>query len=585
MKTINDYLKAYKSLKQRRGNKNINIALLASFTSKGIKEVLTVQCNEIGITADIYEAEYNQYNQEIIDEQSNLYKHTPNVIFLMVDTRTMLGDSYFNFYDLNATKQESFVQNKLQELTSLIELLIQRTSARIIVHNFEVPTYSPLGILENKEHAGFIRSIRLLNDSLAMTYRNDSQTFIFDYDAFTSYIGKQHATDWKMYYLGDFKLAPNHIPGLCKQYIPYLRAMTGLMKKCLVLDLDNTVWGGIIGEDGIKDIHLGPTQEGRPFWELQKYILSLFKRGIILAINSSNNYEDAIRVIRENPYMILKEEHFASIQINWNDKISNMKAIAKEINIGLDSLAFFDDDHLNREMIRQALPQVHVIDAPDDPALYLHTAMQLDDFNTLHITEEDKKKGSMYAQNRKRQHLAQTTTDITTYLKQLEMSITIEQANNFNTPRISQLTQRTNQFNMTTKRYLEEDIKSFATNKNYIVFCIKVLDKFGDNGITGVAIIKKANSAWTIDTLLLSCRVIGRRIEDMILAYIIEEARKAQTPKITAQFIPTNKNAPAKDFYKNCGFTLITEKGGKQTWEYPVDKTFPHPTFITVRGG
>ncbi|MEK6875912.1 MAG: HAD-IIIC family phosphatase, partial [Nanoarchaeota archaeon] len=328
----------------------------------------------------------------------------------------------------------------------------------------------------------------------------------------------------------------------------YIKPMMSLSKKCIVLDLDNTLWGGIIGEDGLEGIKLGPTPEGRPFMEFQQYLLSLFNRGVILAINSKNNYDDAIEVFRKHPHMALKEEHFAAMQINWNDKIENMKAIADELNIGTDSFVFIDDDKANRQMIREAFPEINVVEMPEDQSLYLKTLMGLNDFNTLQITEEDKKRGHMYVQQRRRTEFQKSTANLADFLKSLNIVVTAEKANKFNIPRISQLTQKTNQFNMATKRYMEEEIKKLAEDKNFLIFSVKVEDKFGDNGITGAAIVKKGKDAWNIDTFLLSCRVIGRKVEETLLAYIAREAKKAGANRLTADFIPTKKNSVAKDF-------------------------------------
>ena len=270
------------------------------------------------------------------------------------------------------------------------------------------------------------------------------------------------------------------------------------------------------------------------------------------------------------------------MQINWNDKISNMKAIAEEINIGLDSFVYFDDDKLNREMIENALPEVKVVDLPEDASIYLKTLMELNDFNSFYVSEEDKKRGQMYAGQRKRQKLSKRTIDITEYLTALDMVVTIEKANSFNIPRIAQLTQKTNQFNMTTKRYLEEDIKRFSENKDYLVSSIKVEDKFGDNGIVGAAIVKKGEERWIIDSFLLSCRVIGRRVEETMLAYILEEAKEEKEKALIGEFIPTKRNIPAKGFYKRNGFKLVEEKDGVGKWEFLTANEYKYPEFIKV---
>ena len=585
---IADYLNLYKCLmeeiKKRKlqNTKKIKVALLSSFTIQGIMETLFVKCCEIGIIPEFYIADYNQYAQEILDSNSGLYKFKPDLVIIFVDTRAFLGDQYFLPYQISDEQRKSQIDEKTKEMLLLVQKIKDKSSAKILLHNFEVPLHSPLGILENKQKFGFAESIETLNASLIDSFKDDSQVFVFDYDSFCSGIGKQNIMDYRMYYLADMKIDVKYIPHLCNEYLAYIKPLVSVTRKCIVLDLDNTLWGGIVGEDGLGGIKLGPTPEGRPFLEFQKYLLSLFNRGVVLAVNSKNNADDALEVFRKHPYMVLKEEHFAAMQINWNDKISNMKAIAKEINIGMDSLIFIDDDKLSREMVSKALPDVLVVDLPNDPSLYLIKLMEINDFNTFQLTEEDRNKGRMYAEQRKRAELQETATDITEYLKNLEMVVTIEKANSFNIPRISQLTQKTNQFNMTTRRYLEEDIKKFSASSNFMVLSVNVKDKFGDNGITGAAIVEKGVANWRIDSFLLSCRIIGRRVEETLLSYILKEAKKEKAKLLIGEFIPTKKNIPAKDFYKNNDFKLVKKEGNKEILAHDVAKEYNFPDFIKV---
>ncbi len=586
---IADYFNLYKKIEQGiedgkiQSEKIIKIAILSSFTTKGLKETLFVKCWGLGISSLFYIGEYNQYSQEILNKNSGLYKFDPDLIIIFIDIKTIMGEHFFLPYQISDEQRKEWVNENLKEIQSLIQKIKKGSSAKILLHNFEIPLYSPLGILENKQKFGFIESVEALNVSLRDVFKADTQVFIFNYDSFCSRIGKQKIIDYKMYYLGDMKMDLQYIPELCSEYLAYIKPLTSITKKCIVLDLDNTLWGGIIGEDGLEGIKIGPTPEGRPFLEFQKYLLSLFNRGVILTINSKNNLEDALEVFQEHPHMLLKEEHFATMKINWKDKISNMKTIAEEINIGLDSLVYIDDDKLNREMIRDSLPEVLVVDLPEDPSLYLKALMEINDFNTFQITEEDKRKGQTYVEQRKRQDIQKFATDITKYLKKLELVVTIEKPDPFNIPRISQLTQKTNQFTLTTIRYLEEEVKQFARSDNFLVVSIKVEDKFGDNGITGVAIVEKGANKWRIDTFLLSCRVIGRRVEETLLAYILEMAKKEKANILIGEFIPTKKNIPAKDFYKNNGFKLVERKDDKtEIWEYNLRKDYKFPDFIKV---
>lgn len=560
----------------------MKIAVLPSFTSRGINETLTVKCAEQGIIADIYLSLYNQYHQDILNSKSPLYQHHPELIILFIDTRSFIEGQFLTANQITDQERLEWVEQAFKEMVSLITELQNHSSAKIVVHNFEIPVFSPYGILETKQDFGIREGIERINQKLRDFYKKNSQVFIFDYDLFCGKIGKMNVIDYKMYYLGDFRFNFHYIPQLADEYISYIKPLAGMSSKCIVLDLDNTLWGGIVGEDGFEGIRLGPTPEGRPFWEFQKYLLSLFNRGIILAINSKNNPDDALKVIREHPSMVLKETHFASIAINWNDKISNMKSIASEVNIGLDSLVFFDDDRINREMIKKALPEVLVVEMPADPSLYVQTLASLNVFNTFQITEEDLTKGQMYADQRLRAEFQKTVTDITEYLEGLEMVVTIQKADTFTIPRISQLTQKTNQFNMTTRRYSEENIGNFSCKNHYLVVSIQVTDKFGDNGITGAAIIEKRKEFWMIDTLLLSCRVIGRRIEEVLLAYIIENAKSEGIKTIIGEFIPTKKNLPARDFFKSNHFNFIKNEGDAEIWSYDVSSGYNAPDFIKI---
>lgn len=588
IKGIMDYIRLAKKIDQSLDlehapqNARIRIAILSSFNVSGIRETLLVKCLKIGFYPEIYVGGYNQYNQEILDPNSSLYQFKPDLLILLVDTRTITGETYLQQYNVTEEERKQWVKSTLDEVTSIVEVAKKNSKAKILIHNFEVPTHSSLGIIEDRQPYGFRKSVQDLNSKIEDAFRTDERTFVFDYESFVSKVGKEQAFDYKMYYLGDMRINPQVIPQLCDEYLPYVRAMLSKSKKCLVLDLDNVLWGGIIGEDGLEGIKLGPTPEGRPFIEFQKYILSLYNRGVILAVNSANNVDDALEVFRHHPYMVLKEDHFAAMKINWDDKISNMKSIAEDIEIGVDSLVFVDDSKVNRDMMKQALPDVLTIDLPDDPSLYLKTIESLRAFDTMQFTAEDRKRGKMYAEQRKRQEYRTAVGDITEYLKSLNTVVTIEKANKFNIPRISQLSQKTNQFNTTTRRYLQDDITRMANSDKYIVVSLKVNDKFGDNGLTGVAIVERDPDRWRIDSFLLSCRILGRKVEDTLLAYIVDQARKEGAKAIIGEFIPTKKNAPAKGFYRDHGFKQVPGAEGMEVWEKEIREVYPFPQFIKV---
>ena len=313
------------------------------------------------------------------------------------------------------------------------------------------------------------------------------------------------------------------------------------------------------------------------FVEFQKQLLALWEQGIILAVNSKNNFEDAMEIINEHPNMILREKNFACIRINWNDKAENLKQIANEINIGLNSIVFFDDDKINQERIIQEFPEVLTVNLPNDPSQYASILKDLNDFSVLHRTEEDTKRGEMYVQQRERNELQKSVTNLDEFLKQLDIIVKIKKSNEFLIPRISQLTLKTNQFNLTTRRYQENEIKELSYNSKFEVGCAQVLDKFGDNGITGVYIISKNQKSWIIDTFLLSCRIMGRGVEDAILSKILTNAKQNGVEEIKAEFIPTAKNKPAENFLENSGF-----KKENKFWIYKLNNDIKLPNHLKV---
>ena len=559
------------SIKDITFSKKIRVAILSSFTINGLEESLTVKCAERNIECVTYNSLYNQYNQDILSSTSSLYEFSPNLTFMIIDTRTILSSLFYNPYSVSASERREYIDNRVKELVALVKKFISISNSKLVVANFHAPIYSPYGICETKTEYGLRDMILDLNAKLADSLRNESSIFIFNFDAFVAKYGDINVFDYRQFLFGDIKVSLNYIPYLAEELMGYIKADLGINRKCIVLDLDNTLWGGIVGEDGFEGIRLSPQPPGMPFFEFQRVILALNERGIILAINSRNNEDEALRVIREHPHMILREDNFASIKINWNDKISNIKAIAEELNIGLDSLVYFDDDPINREVMSKALPEVMTVDLPEDPALYAQTLMSLNDFNTFSITEEDKKRGRMYIEEKKRSQLENSVSNLDDFLSQLGIKIKIRRADKFTIPRISQLVLKTNQFNLTTKRFQEEDILKFSQDKNMLVGCAQTADKFGDNGITGVFIVQKSpdSSEWSIETFLLSCRVMGRSIEYGIMQYILNEARKEGIKKVRGQYIPTKKNKPCESFLPNSGF----KKEGED-WVYYPDVPF-----------
>ena len=563
-----------RSIDGRSFQKKIKVAILSSFTINGLEEALRVKCAESDITCATYLCGYGQYNQDILDQSSKLYEFSPDITFMIIDTRSVLSTLFYTPYTIPANDRRTYIDKRVADFVNLVKTFKNRTGSKLVLTNCSIPTYSPYGICEVRTEYGLKEMVYDFNARLSDAFRSDPQVFLFDFNSFVAKYGEINVLDYRQFLVGDIKVSLSYIPHLAEELMGYVKANLGVNRKCIVLDLDNTLWGGIIGEDGFDRIDLSLKPPGMAFMEFQRVLLALYQRGVILAINSRNNEDEALRAIRDHPFMVLREEHFATIKINWSDKISNMKEIAQELNIGLDSIVYFDDDPINRELMSKAIPQIKTIDLPDDPSLYASTLMQINDFNTLVMTNEDRKRGEMYREEHKRTELKRSSSNLEDFLKQLEIRVTMKKANNFTIPRIAQLTLKTNQFNLTTRRYQEEDVETLAQDHTKLIGCAQTQDKFGDNGITGVYIVNKnhVDKEWCKDTFLLSCRVMGRGIEDAMMGYILSKAKEEGVIKVKAEFIPTKKNKPCEQLLPNFGF----KKEGEQwvyTYNVPIKQT------------
>ena len=586
-----NYWNAYKRIQRLNlktldvpDEKKIKVALLSSFTIDPLGMYLDIKSRLVGLYPEIYIGPFNQYQQEILDKGSKLYAFKPDVVILAVQAESLLGEDFCSEF-VKSSGKEQYQTEIIDQFEKLLSLLTSRTNTLILVNNFIVPSFTPLGILDNKLDMGLKSFFYGLNQRLTDLYRKSNQVYVVDLEGVASKHGKSRCLDFQMYYRGSFVFSESFLPVIADEYMGYIKALKNLSRKCIVLDLDNILWGGIIGEDGFDGIRLGKDSPGNAYVDFQRLLLSYYNRGIILAINSRNNYEDAIKVIREHPYMVLREKHFAAMRINWQDKVQNMIELAKEINVGLDSMAFVDDNPREREQIKQALPQVLVVDMPASPFLYRQALESLNDFNVLALTEEDKMRGEMYYARRMRKQLEKSMVSLEDFLTSLEMKVVIKYADEFSLPRITRLVNKTNQFNLTTHRYTDVEIKKMRENRDeFDIYSLQVIDKFGDEGIVGVAIVRKEPHTWILDSFLMSCRVIGRKVETAFLAKILADARKKGISTIVGEYIPTQKNAPVKGFYSDHGFEKFQQEGDISRWRLDLKRsTVKMPEWLEVK--
>jgi FkbH-like protein len=413
-------------------------------------------------------------------------------------------------------------------------------------------------------------AIMTFNNFLTEKAKKHSNLKVVDFTSFTRDFSPEVLTDWKFYYLSMMSISPKLSNEFNAWFVAQLDSIALRRKKCIVLDLDNTIWGGILGEDEIQGIKVGGGYPGNAFADFQEGLAELSKKGILLTICSKNNESDVLSVWDKLPGMVLKKQDFTASRINWKDKAQNIEEISKELNLGLDSFVFLDDSPTERELIKGMLPMVEVPEFPTQPYALREFFKSLVDkyFAIYKLTDEDLLKNQQYRENAQRAEFQRLYSSFDEYIRNLEIEVSIMQANEFNISRITQMTQKTNQFNLTTKRYTDSNILNLLNHGSWI-HCINVKDRFGDNGITGLLIIQVNldNKLASIDSFLLSCRILGKKIEDQFLAYILDKLFLQGINEVRSKFIPTSKNEQVSDFFDKHGFTLInTNNSGEKNY-------------------
>ena len=518
------------------------------------------------IDLEVQLGDFNTYVQEILDPSSPLYTAEPDVIVLAVQTRDIAPQLWANFADLSAAEVESQVERVGESFESWIDTMRSRTQAHIIVHNLERPADASKGLLDGQAAGGQIESIDNINRRLVKLAGERTGVHVLGYDELIARRGRASWHDEQKWLTVRLPMRAEHLIHVADAWLRFVHPITGRTAKCLVCDLDNTLWGGVVGEDGMDGIKLGVEYPGAAYVQLQRALLDLHGRGILLAVCSKNNHDDAMQVIGEHPHMLLRPQHFAAMRINWNDKAQNLREIADELNIAMDALAFVDDNPAECRLVRDQWPQVRVIELGDDPMQHAAAIRSCPLFERLSLSQEDRRRGQMYESQRQRNEMQQSAGSLEDYYHSLEMEAEVAQVSAATRARVAQLTQKTNQFNMTTRRYSEQQIGEFAAAADCEVYSVRVTDRFGGSGIVGVAITRQAGDAAELDTFLLSCRVIGRTIETAMLAVIADVARQHGAKQLAGWFVPTKKNAPAKEVYAKHGFTKTQTKDDTELW-------------------
>jgi FkbH-like protein len=542
------------------------LAFLRSFTVEPAIPLLRARAFLSGIDLTVHLGDFNAYAQEILDEGSSLYRFAPDGVVLAIRTADVAPDLWQESADLSPDEAEKAARRVGNSLAQWIRAFRERSQAALIVHNLEQPARPASGVLDAQSETSQTAAIRKINDEVRHAASEHRGVYVLDYDGLVARQGRLRWKDERKWLTARMPIAADQLLHLSREWMRFVAPLTGKVAKALVVDLDNTLWGGVIGEDGMTGIKCDAEYPGAAYQALQRAMLDLSKRGILLAICSKNNPDDAMEALNTHPGMLLRPKHFAAMRINWSDKSQNLREIASELNIGIDSLAFLDDNPVEREQVRAALPEVTVIDLPEDPLEYATTLRESPVFERLMLSAEDQQRTAFYAEQRERSEAEQSFQSKEDFYRFLEQEAEIAPVLPATLARISQLTQKTNQFNLTTRRYTEPQISDMAARAQWQVSSIRVRDRFGDHGLVGVAIAHDEGEVCEIDTLLLSCRVIGRMVETALLAYLAESAAARGRRRLSGWFLPTKKNVPAKDFYAQHGFQLDKQTSEGSCW-------------------
>ncbi len=523
------------------------------------------------VIVDLTDADYDLIDAQILDDNSELYSKAPDFVVIFMCTEK-LEDAF-----LRCSDKQSFAENMYEKIIGYWNRINSNIKTNIIQFLFTENDNKVFGNYALKTSESFLFQVKKLNYLLSLGCQKTKNAFLLDLNSIQASFGQNHFKDDKLYYAAKMPITTEALPEVAKNVFDIVSAVKGKFKKCIICDLDNTLWGGVIGDDGLNGIQIGELGVGHAFEDLQKWLKSLKERGIILCVCSKNNENIAKEPFEKHPEMILKLDDFSIFVANWEDKASNIQYIQQTLNIGMDSIVFLDDNPFERNLVRNIIPQVTVPELPEDPSLYLGYLKSLNLFETASFSESDKSRTEQYQSEMKRINSEKNFGSYDDYLISLEMVAEVHPFDEFQTPRIAQLTQRSNQFNLRTVRCTEKDIADYAANPQYITRYFMLRDKFGDHGLISVLLMKKENEhTLFIENWLMSCRVLKRGMEEYIINTIVSIAKEHGIDLIIGEYIPTPKNAMVADIYAKHGFKRIDNN----RFMLSVDDYSPEKTYI-----
>jgi FkbH-like protein len=573
---MKDFSQLKKNLKKDySGFKTIKIAILGDSATQFLIQALKGLGYEYSLNLDIWEADFNQIERQVFDTNSELYEFQPEVVIVFQSSHKLLG----KYNKIKIEQQSQFALNELESIENIYATITTNLKSKVIFYNYTEIDDSVFGNFANKIESSYIFQLRKLNYELMNLASQNSNLFLCDISSIQNQIGRDHFFSPSIYINTEMVLSIDVLPKIAAKTIDIIAAFCGQLKKCIILDLDNTTWGGIIGDDGIENIQIGTLGIGKAFSEFQYWVKKLKSRGIIVAVCSKNTESIAKEPFEKHPEMVLKIDDIAIFMANWDNKVDNIRHIQSILNIGFDSMVFLDDNPFERNMVRENIPSIVVPELPVDPADYLEYLYSLNLFETISFSNEDTERTKLYQVEAKRHITQKSFTNEDDFLKSLNMLSIVEPFNKFNTPRVAQLSQRSNQFNLRTVRYTEAEIESITNSKEHFSFAFTLEDKFGDNGLICVIILKtEDNKTLFIDTWFMSCRVLKRGMENFVLNTIANFAKLQGYSVLKGMYIPTPKNEMVKDHYQHLGFSSCQD-----FWELELNNFIQRKNYINVK--
>jgi len=569
-------LESSRQLDPAKTSRKVKVALLADAATQRLVPLLRALFHSQGVDAEIYEGRFDAIEIDVSNPRLGLYQFQPDAMVILNAVQALRSNYAHRQGDASA-----FVRETADRMVRVWDTIRLHSAATIIQSNFALPYERFFGNFDHKVPESFYSVVLALNERLGETARERRGVLINDVEAVASWIGRKHWFDDRLWDMAKYPCAVDHLPALARNIVEIVMALLGRVVKCVVVDLDNTLWGGVIGDDGLEGILLDAHGDGESYYRLQCYLRELLRRGILLAVCTKNEASNALLPFEKHPGMALKRDHFAAFVANWNDKAENIRKIREELNIGFDSMVFLDDNPFERNLVRELLPDVIVPELPEDPADFVRAISELNLFETVSFSTEDLKRAEMYRQEAERREVRASFATAEEFLQSLEMRIAVARVDSFHLPRVAQLIQRSNQFNLTTRRLSEGECAGLKDDPRWIPLYAKLADRLGDHGLISVVILEVCENELAIRDWLMSCRVVGRGVEQYLMNSVFEHARRLQLERVVGEYIPTAKNGMVKDFFAQFGFLTLPEiAAGHARWVLQTDAYQPVKTLI-----